>query len=214
MAETLISNPVNASDNIVDMHMAWRNLFALLQNICMLHTVSEPGLIDEAYHIPNGIYEYINEGMEEPYSREGRETYGRFVGITKMDLQLMGKRTLKKIVAYEIKPNFRKSVPKAFKCAISKNIMREPVIMSDGHAYDEEELINWWYAFDGPTKTKHVSKVVQGCVLSERGLYSFQLRQAIIRWVENVAHGKVVYEGDDTRQTRAFSKRMRARDFF
>jgi hypothetical protein len=65
--------------------------------------------------------------------------------------------------------------PEEFCCPISLSIMQEPVVLSDGHTYEKEDLATWLQKNDTSPKTNEVL---------QNNLYfpNHNLKRAIERW--------------------------------
>jgi hypothetical protein len=78
-----------------------------------------------------------------------------------------------------------------FECPISLEIMKVPIVMSDGHAYDRESIIDWI----NQNPTNPTSPLTQKPLDPLIGFYSYNLANSIERWVESV--GGRVYRASD-----------------
>ena len=78
-----------------------------------------------------------------------------------------------------------------FKCPISRKIMKVPIVMSDGHAYEKKCIVDWIKM--NPTNPK--SPLTQTPLDPLIGFYSYNLAGSIERWVKFV--GGEVYRASD-----------------
>lgn len=96
------------------------------------------------------------------------------------------------VIAYVVPGDVKENaIPSAFLCPIRMDIMKDPIVMSDGHSYEREAILEWVNVhgkFTSPCTRKPFAPLV--------GFYNFNLASAIREWVEN-AGGKVVMTHED-----------------
>jgi hypothetical protein len=72
------------------------------------------------------------------------------------------------------------AIPPFFKCPVSHELMKEPLILSDGHSYDEETILNWVKACEGPIRSPLTNKPVMAVAIR-----NLELKEAIRRFVHD-----------------------------
>jgi hypothetical protein len=70
------------------------------------------------------------------------------------------------------------AIPSFFKCPVSHELMKEPLILSDGHSYDEETIRRMVQESEGPICSPLSSKPVMAVAIR-----NLELKEAIRRFV-------------------------------
>ena len=96
------------------------------------------------------------------------------------------------IVSYEgIKDLDEGQMQDDFICPISREIMKVPIVMSDGHAYEKEYIVDWIKRNPTNPTSPSTQKPLDPLI----GFYSYNLANSIERWVQYV--GGRVYRASD-----------------
>ncbi|CAE7880589.1 unnamed protein product, partial [Symbiodinium microadriaticum] len=96
------------------------------------------------------------------------------------------------------------SVPPAFRCAITQEIMADPVVAVDGFSYDRDAILQW-FRLSGPPRSP-----MTGSILASAELTSNQnLKTQIAEWREAAARSRpgsfqIFYRGDVRGATEAW----------
>ena len=123
------------------------------------------------------------EQQGQPRSRQsqGQEQNGKLV--------VYGNKGAK-VIKYEPEDLHKiTDIPDGFECPITMDIMKQPVILSDGHSYEEENIVEWIRMHGA------VSPLTQQTLYPLIGFYNLGLKNRIAEWVESVG-GRVYTERD------------------
>ena len=72
----------------------------------------------------------------------------------------------------------QEDIPPAIICPITWDVMREPVILSDGFSYEEEDIVEWMQRCNGNFVSPYISVPVLAM-----GIRNFRLKDMIRDWV-------------------------------
>ena len=87
--------------------------------------------------------------------------------------------------------SFDAEVPKPFVCPITQEIMKDPVILSDGHTYERDAIEKWF-------ETKDTSPTTNLKIAAKTLTPNVALRQNIEEWREENGDGSSVGTGESS----------------
>ena len=87
--------------------------------------------------------------------------------------------------------SFDGEVPKPFICPITQEIMKDPVILSDGHTYERDAIEKWF-------ETKDTSPTTNLKIAAKTLTPNVALRQNIEEWREENGDGSSVGTGESS----------------
>ena len=192
LQDATVMNPLTHRKAAVDLNMARDNLMALLYYGCSDATITGGDAIPFQYRIPESIMQYIRPKIPP----ESCPNYNNLNSCSEclksvVRLKVSGRCGPLAVKKYEIPDDFTGDIPIEFTCPISMELMRVPVGMSDGHTYEEDQILGWWY--NATNRGVNVRSPKTNEILHNKGIRNAALSETIIEWVRNEAKGNVVF---------------------